>query len=135
MEEKDLFYYMVENNEKKYNETLELIKEKENIEENATDEQKVFLRDFYMRLLFRIAVLEYKGYSDTNIADMLNLNSNVEIFDIEKIQEIKGKYRNILDEFYNDLEEMYKNVTVNEEIEVKKKTKLNKVLDYINKNK
>lgn len=133
MEEKDLFYYMIENNEKKYNEILELIKEKENIEENATGEHKVFLRDFYMRLLFRIAVLEYKGYSDTNIADMLNLNNNVEVFDIEKIQEIKGKYRDILDKFYNDLEEMYKNVTVNEEIEIKKKTKLNKVLDYINK--
>lgn len=133
MKEKNLFYYMVENNEKKYNEILELIKEKENIEENTTDEHKLFLRDFYMRLLFRIAVLEYKGYSDTNIADMLNLNNNVEVFDIEKIQEIKGKYRDILDKFYNNLEEMYKNVTVNEEIEIKKKTKLNKVLDYINK--
>ena len=52
---------------------------------------------------------------------------------IDKVQKLKGKYRTILDIFYEMLEKLYKNVTVNEAINVnlKKKSKLNKITDIV----
>ena len=134
MIEKDLFYYMVESNEKTYKEILDLIDELKNITaEGITDEQVLFVKDIYARLLFRIAVLEYKGYTDIEITKMLNINEEIELFTIEKVQNLKGKYRTILDIFYEMLEKLYKNVTVNEDINVKlkKKSKLNKITDIV----
>lgn len=134
MIEKDLFYYMVESNEKTYKEVLDLIDELKNINvEGITDEQVLFIKDIYARLLFRIAVLEYKGYTDIEITKMLNINEEIELFTIEKVQNLKGKYRTILDIFYEMLEKLYKNVTVNEDINVKlkKKSKLNKITDIV----
>ena len=74
MIEKDLFYYMVESKEKTYKEVLDSIDELKNINaDGVTDEQVLFIKAIYARLLFRIAVLEYRGYSDLEITKMLNL--------------------------------------------------------------
>ena len=134
MIEKDLFYYMVESKEKTYKEVFDLIDELKNITvEGITDEQVLFINDIYARLLFRIAVLEYKGYTDIEITKMLNINEEIELFTIEKVQNLKGKYRTILDIFYEMLEKLYKNVTVSEDINVnlKKKSKLSKITDIV----
>lgn len=134
MIEKDLFYYMVESKEKTYKEVLDSIDELKNINvEGITDEQVLFIKDIYARLLFRIAVLEYRGYSDLEITKMLNINEEIELFTLEKIQKLKGQYRTILDKFYDILENMYKNVTINEDISfnLKKKSKLTKITDIV----
>lgn len=134
MIEKDLFYYMVESKEKTYKEVLDSIDELKNINvEGVTDEQVLFIKDIYARLLFRIAVLEYRGYSDLEITKMLNINEEIELFTLEKIQKLKGQYRTILDKFYDILENMYKNVTINEDISfnLKKKSKLTKITDIV----
>lgn len=134
MIEKDLFYYMVESKEKTYKEVLDSIDELKNINvEGITDEQILFIKDIYARLLFRIAVLEYRGYSDLEITKMLNINEEIELFTLEKIQKLKGQYRTILDKFYDILENMYKNVTINEDISfnLKKKSKLTKITDIV----
>lgn len=134
MIEKDLFYYMVESKEKTYEEVLDSIDELKNINaDGVTDEQVLFIKDIYARLLFRIAVLEYRGYSDLEITKMLNINEEIELFTLEKIQKLKGQYRTILDKFYDILENMYKNVTINEDISLnlKKKSKLSKLTNIV----
>lgn len=114
MREKDLFYYVFENDEKKYNEILELIAEKENLEDEIiTDGQKVFLRDFYFRLLFRIAILSYRGYSDEEIVKLLNINTGINVINLDNLASLKLKYNNVLNKFYEFLNEIYKNVTTN----------------------
>ena len=115
MKDKDLFYYMIENNSTKYNEVMHLIQNLEEINpEGITDEQISFVRDFYFRLLFRMAVLEYKNYSNAEIAKMLNLDENIEIFDISKIKQIKRKFRVVIDKIREELEETKKEVIVKE---------------------
>lgn len=116
MRKKDLFYYMIENNKEKYDEIICELEKKIIVNEEITDEHLIFLKDFYMKLLFRISVMEFKGYSDFEIAKLLNLNKSIEIFNIKKIYQIKKEYINILDIFSNMLEETYKNVTINEKI-------------------
>lgn len=113
MKEKDLFYYMFENNLSKYNEVMRLIQNLEEIDdEGITDEQLLFLRDFYFRLLFRIAVLEYKNYSNSEIARMLNLNENIPIFDVGKLKQLKRKFRIILDIIKEELDKTQKNIII-----------------------
>lgn len=113
MKEKDLFYYMFENNLSKYNEVMRLIQNLEEIDdEGITDEQLLFLRDFYFRLLFRIAVLEYKNYSNSEIARMLNLNENIPIFDVGKLKQLKRKFRVILDIIKEELDKTQKNIII-----------------------
>lgn len=134
MIEKDLFYYMVESKEKTYKEVFDSIDELKNITVEAiTDEQVLFVKDIYARLLFRIAVLEYRGYTDMEITKMLNVYEEIELFTLEKIQKLKGKYRTILDMFYDMLDKTYKNVTINEDINAvtKKKSKLSKITDIV----
>ena len=115
MKEKDLFYYMFENNSTKYNEVMCLIQNLEEINpEGITDEQLSFVRDFYFRLLFRIAVLEYKNYSNAEVARMLNLDENIEIFDINKVKQLKRKFRVVIDKIREELEEIKKEVIVKE---------------------
>lgn len=117
MIEKDLFYYMIENNEKIYKKVLDLIGELTNINtEGITDEQILFIKDIYARLLFRIAVLEYRGYTDIEIIKMFNLNEKIELFTLEKIKKVKRQYRTILDILHDMLEKIYINVIINEEI-------------------
>ena len=134
MIEKDLFYYMVESKEKTYKEVLDSIDELKNITaEGITYEQVLFVKDIYARLLFRIAVLEYRGYTDIEITKMLNVNEEIELFTLEKIQKLKGQYRTILDMFYDMLDKTYKNVTINEDINgvSKKKSKVSKITDIV----
>ena len=115
MKDKDLFYYMFENNSTKYNEVMHLIQNLEEINpEGITDEQILFVRDFYFRLLFRIAVLEYKNYSNAEVVRMLNLDENIEIFDISKIKQLKRKFRVVIDRIREELEETKKEVIVKE---------------------
>ena len=115
MKDKDLFYYMFENNSTKYNEVMHLIQNLEEINpEGITDEQISFVRDFYFRLLFRIAVLEYKNYSNAEIARMLNLDENIQIFDISKVKQLKRKFRVVIDRIREELEEIKKEVIVKE---------------------
>ena len=115
MKDKDLFYYMFENNSTKYNEVMHLIQNLEEINpEGITDEQISFVRDFYFRLLFRIAVLEYKTYSNAEIARMLNLDENIEIFDAIKVKQLKRKFRVVIDKIREELEETKKEVIVKE---------------------
>ena len=115
MKDKDLFYYMFENNSTKYNEVMHLIQNLEEINpECITDEQISFVRDFYFRLLFRIAVLEYKNYSNAEVARMLNLDENIEIFDVNKVKQLKRKFRVVIDRRREELEETKKEVIVKE---------------------
>lgn len=115
MKDKDLFYYMFENNSTKYNEVMHLIQNLEEINpEGITDEQLSFVRDLYFRLLFRIAVLEYKNYSNVEVARMLNLDENIEIFDVNKVKQLKRKFRVVIDRIREELEETKKEVIVKE---------------------
>lgn len=115
MKDKDLFYYMFENNSTKYNEVMRLIQNLEEIDtEGITDEQLSFVRDFYFRLLFRIAVLEYKNYSNAEIARMLNLDENIQLFDVNKVKQLKRKFRVVIDKIREELEETKKEVIVKE---------------------
>lgn len=113
MIEKDLFYYVFSNDEKKYNEILGLIEANEDLENEITDGQKVFLRDFYFRLLFRIAILSYRGYSDEEIVKLLNINTDINVINLDNLASLKVKYNNVLNKFYEFLNEIYKNVTTN----------------------
>ena len=116
MKDKDLFYYMFENNSTKYNEVMHLIQNLEEIDsEGITDEQLSFVRDFYFRLFFRIAVLEYKNYSNAEVAKMLNLDENIEIFDAIKVKQIKRKFRVVIDKIREELEKTKKEIIVKEE--------------------
>lgn len=134
MIEKDLFYYMVESKGNTYKEVLDSIDELKNItSEGITDEQVLFVKDIYARLLFRIAVLEYRGYTDIEITKMLNINEEIELFTLEKVQKLKGQYRTILDMFYDMLDKTYKNVTVNEDINLVSKKKSSKFYDFMKK--
>ena len=115
MKDKDLFYYMFENNSTKYNEVMHLIQNLEEINpEGITDEQLSFVRDLYFRLLFRIAVLEYKNYSNVEVARMLNLDENIEIFVVNKVKQLKRKFRVVIDRIREELEETKKEVIVKE---------------------
>ena len=82
----DLFYYTYENDEQNYNEISDLIIEMIELP-SMTDEQELFLKDFYFRLLFRIAVLEKSNTSNAKILEELG-----ELFNIEKIRQIRTKY-------------------------------------------
>lgn len=126
MKDKDLFYYMFENDFTKYNEVMSLIQNLEEIDSaRITDEQLSFVRNFYFRLLFRIAVLEYKNYSNTEIAKMLNLDENIQIFDIGKVKQLKRKFRVVIDKIRDELEKTKKEIIVKEEI---KKTDMGEIV-------
>ena len=60
--QRDLYYYIFENNQERYEEVLTLLKEVEdyNVLELITEEQQDFLRKMYLNLLFRIAF--FSGY-------------------------------------------------------------------------
>lgn len=131
--QRDLYYYIFENNQERYEEVLTLLKEMEdyNVLELITEEQQDFLRKMYLNLLFRIAFLEYRGYKDEEISKMLNLNKNFIFLSLEKLFELKRTYREVLDKFIEIFEEVYKSVIVNENINAKDyklKNKLFKVL-------
>lgn len=131
--QRDLYYYIFENNQERYEEVLTLLKEMEdyNVPELITEEQQDFLRKMYLNLLFRIAFLEYRGYKDEEISKMLNLNKNFIFLSLEKLFELKRTYREVLDKFIEIFEEVYKSVIVNENINAKDyklKNKLFKVL-------
>ena len=104
MRKRDLFFYLVEENEERYNHFCQKL-DADN--KKKTEEQIVFIKDFYLRLLFRIALLEFKQISDNEIIESLNLDSDIIIFDLEKLQKTKGRYRNILDDFYKIFEDTY----------------------------
>lgn len=131
--QRDLYYYIFENNQERYDEVLTLLKEMEdyNVPELITEEQQDFLRKMYLNLLFRIAFLEYRGYKDEEISKMLNLNKGFAFISLESLFEFKRTYRKVLDKFINIFEEVYKSVIVNENINAKDyklKNKLFKVL-------
>lgn len=119
--QRDLYYYIFENNQERYEEVLTLLKEMEdyNVPELITEEQQDFLRKMYLNLLFRIAFLEYRGYKDEEISKMLNLNKNFIFLSLENLFELKRTYRKVLDKFINIFEDVYKSVIVNDNIEAK----------------
>ena len=116
--QRDLYYYIFENNQERYEEVLTLLKEMEdyNVPELITEEQQDFLRKMYLNLLFRIAFLEYRGYKDEEISKMLNLNKNFIFLSLENLFELKRTYRKVLDKFINIFEDVYKSVIVNDNI-------------------
>lgn len=119
--QRDLYYYVFENNQERYNEVLNLLKEMEeySIPELITEEQRDFLRKMYLNLLFRIAFLEYRGYKDEEISRMLNLNKNFILLSIDNLFELKRVYRKVLDKFIDIFEKIYESVTVNENTQAK----------------
>ncbi|MBP3596526.1 MAG: hypothetical protein J6J60_08795 [Clostridia bacterium] len=119
--ERDLYYYIFENNQERYNEVLYLLKglEEFSVPGLITEEQRDFLRKLYLNLLFRIAFLEYRGYNDEEISKMLNLNKNFIFLSLDNLFELKRVYREILDKFIEIFEEVYKSVIVNENIQAK----------------
>lgn len=119
--ERDLYYYIFENNQERYNEVLYLLKglEEFSVPGLITEEQRDFLRKLYLNLLFRIAFLEYRGYNDEEISKMLNLNKNFIFLSLDNLFELKRVYREILDKCIEIFEEVYKSVIVNENIQAK----------------
>lgn len=116
--QRDLYYYIFENNQERYDEVLTLLKGMEdyNVPELITEEQQDFLRKMYLNLLFRIAFLEYRGYKDEEISKMLNLNKGFVFISLENLFEFKRTYRKVLDIFINIFEDVYKSVIVNDNI-------------------
>lgn len=119
--QRDLYYYIFENNQERYEEVLTLLKEMEdyNVPELITEEQRDFLRKMYLNLLFRIAFLEYRGYKDEEISIMLNLNKNFIFISLDDLFELKRIYREVLDKFIEIFEDVYKSVIVNDNIQAK----------------
>lgn len=119
--ERDLYYYIFENNKERYDEVLYLLKglEEFTVPKLITEEQGDFLRKMYLNLLFRIAFLEYRGYKDEEISKMLNLNKNFIFLSIDKLLEFKRIYREVLDKFIEIFEDVYKSVIINEDINEK----------------
>ena len=100
MRNRGLFFYTYENNEQEYNEITNLILELSKLSK-MTDEQEMFLKDFYFRLLFRIAVLEKSNASNEKILEELG-----ELFDIEKINQIRTKYSLVVEKIKEKLEKI-----------------------------
>ena len=119
--ERDLYYYIFENNQERYDEVLYSLKglEEFTAPELITEEQRDFLRKLYLNLLFRIAFLEYRGYKDEEISRMLNLNKEFIFISLDKLFELKRIYREVLDKFIEIFEEVYKSVIVNENVQSK----------------
>ena len=119
--QRDLYYYIFENNQERYNEVLYLLKglEEFTVPELITEEQRDFLRKMYLNLLFRIAFLEYRGYKDEEISKMLNLNKNFIFISLDNLFELKRIYREVLDKFIEIFEDVYKSVIVNDNIQAK----------------
>lgn len=111
--ERDLFYYVFENNEKRYSEIFNLIGSIEDMQ-NLTDEELIFLKDFYFRLLFRIAVLEYKGNNNLEIVNSLNIVNGVELLDENKVEKLKNKFIIVIDKMKEILEELFTETISNE---------------------
>ena len=133
--QRDLYYYIFENNQERYEEVLTLLKEMEdyNVPELITEEQQDFLRKMYLNLLFRIAFLEYRGYKDEEISKMLSLNKNFIFLSLENLFELKKTYRKVLDKFINIFEDVYKSVIVNENVNAKDFKLKNKLLTFLSK--
>lgn len=100
MRNRGLFFYTYENNEQEYNEITNLILELSKLSK-MTDEQEIFLKDFYFRLLFRIAVLEKSNASNEKILEELG-----ELFDIGKINQIRTKYSLVVEKIKEKLEKI-----------------------------
>ena len=100
MRNRGLFFYTYENNEQEYNEITNLIVELIELS-SMTDEQEIFLKDFYFRLLFRIAILEKSNASNKEILKELG-----ELFDIEKINQIRTKYSLVVEKIKEKIEKI-----------------------------
>lgn len=133
--QRDLYYYIFENNQERYNEVLYLLKglEEFTVPELITEEQRDFLRKMYLNLLFRIAFLEYRGYKDEEISKMLNLNKNFIFISLDNLFELKRIYREVLDKFIEIFEDVYKSVVVNENVNAKDFKLKNKLLTFLSK--
>lgn len=133
--QRDLYYYIFENNQERYNEVLYLLKglEEFTVPELITEEQRDFLRKMYLNLLFRIAFLEYRDYKDEEISKMLNLNKNFVFISLDNLFELKKIYREVLDKFIEIFEEVYKSVIVNENANAKDFKLKNKLLTFLSK--
>lgn len=104
MRRKDLFYYVCENNEKDYTEITNLIIEIAGFS-NITEEREMFLKDFYFRLLFEIAILEKSNYTSEEIENMFN-----GLFDKTKINEIKSKFSIVIDMIKEKLDKVEEDI-------------------------
>ena len=133
--QRDLYYYIFENNQERYDEVLNLLKEMEeySIPELISDEQRDFLRKMYLTLLFRIAFLEYREYKDEEISKMLNLNTNFKFMPIEKLFELKRTYRKVLDKFINIFEDVYKSVIIKDDLNAKDYKLKNRLFNVLKK--
>ncbi len=113
MRKRDLFYYIFDTNNEKYNEIYNLILSVEDkIEYDITDEQLLFMRDFILRLLFRIAILEYKGYKTINISKMMSIDDKICILNVEQIKDLKNKYKKAIEIIKEYIGKIYNNVTI-----------------------
>ena len=91
MRKKDLFFYVYENNEKDYIEITNMIIEIAGFS-NITDEQELFMKDLYFRILFGIAFLEKGGYTNKEIMNRFN-----DLFNETRLNEFKSKFSIVID--------------------------------------
>lgn len=104
MRKRDLFYYVFENNEKDYTEISNLILEIACFS-NLTEERELYLKDLYFRILFGIALLEKANYANEEIIkDFENL------FDENKLNEIRNKFSIVIDMIKEKLNQVEQNV-------------------------
>lgn len=91
MRKRDLFYYVYENSEKDYTEITNLIIEIAGFS-NLTDEQELYMKDLYFRILFGIAFLTRADFDDEKILKDFNY-----LFDENKLNEIRCKFAIVID--------------------------------------
>ena len=112
--EKDLFYYIFENDENAYNEITNLIIELSDTEIDVK-ENEIFLKDFYFRLLFKIAIMEHKGDSIDEIITLLNISKNIKIFDSHNIEQLLRKYSIVIDKIKEYILKLEKDIIIKDE--------------------
>lgn len=91
MRKRELFYYLYENNEKEYVEITNMIVEIAGFS-SMTDEQELFMKDLYFRVLFGIALITRGYYEGKDILKEFNY-----LFDDNKLNEIKCKFSIVID--------------------------------------
>ena len=107
MRKRDMFYYIYESDKKEYVEIVNLIMEIMGLSYDVTEEHEIFLKDFYFRLLFRIAILEKRNEPIEKIVEEFG-----ELFSIEKIKEIKSKYVLVIDKIKDKISKFEKGVKI-----------------------
>jgi len=100
MRERDLFYYVYENSERDYLEITNLIVEIAGFS-NMTDEQELYIKDLYFRILFEIAFLDKANYANEEIIKQFK-----GLFDEEKMNNLRTKFAIVIDRIKEKLNQV-----------------------------